>query len=60
MRSVVSFDEPVHCKVPVVVRLPMAMVPAAAVGTVPSPPATVTLPMDETLRVPLMMMVWPE
>ena len=57
-RSVDSLEEPVHLSVPVFATSPMAMVASPIVG-VPKPPATPTLPMFDTLRVPFLMKVWP-
>ena len=51
-RSELSSEERVHLSVPVVVRLPSAMVPEATSAAVPRPPATPTLPKVETERVP--------
>ena len=58
-RSVDSFAEPVHLRVPVFATSPMAMVPSPAVVGAPRPPATLTLPMFDTLRVPFLMKVCP-
>ena len=58
-RSVDSFEEPVHLRVPVFATSPMAMVPSPVVVGAPRPPATLTLPMFDTLRVPFLMKVWP-
>ena len=58
-RSVDSFEEPVHLSVPAFATSPMAMVPSPTVIGAPRPPATPTLPMFDTLRVPFLMKVCP-
>ena len=58
-RSVDSLEEPVHLRVPVFARSPMAMVAPSVVVGAPRPPATPTLPIFDTLRVPFLMKVWP-